>query len=1073
MKEGFKPRAPKKEIPPDIHKAFQGTSFSDEDILSLATLLAEGKVINVASFTGVKHKLYEKGVKDEIQTAADRIKAIYASTEGVKVNNSLFEDHLVKQYVLGKFASKPAPSLEDAIDPAAKSPPASGEEIPQEDIVLEKSRKRGTLSVGDNALEASIEIQKQRLANNKITKEARDDTRERLDVLQSFSTDETRTRHKMQELESQLSSKNISESDKGKIEEERDELRRKLNDTTKEKSLPKTGHQQESGKDYTNEPQQTSVPNEATSLDSSVLELTPDQIISEAYTSRDARSPREYTQEDGMAALKGPMQNIAGLQHSESTEDGHTVGENRTEFQALRDKLQPNSGESTAEKDILELSEEYKPQTVEAAPAERAVLTEAENEYLAAYTKFHANKKFWNSEPKALKALEKTYNEARLGYADALDVRLGGRMLEKYTKRNVPLMVPAEDGTLIQNPLLDPARADRVRERYNRLIRFNEVIKPAAEKKLAARTEALSEKDQGIASKAYEKYLDINKSLELKYGKQGARAIRSVMFAAVFTAGATLGAAGLAAIGVGSFSSAALYAAVGIIPAKAAKSFVSGLVGGRLGVSLSDTFQASRFGNASVEKGRENLSNLQQSGRTISLNSVEDLEGYDKKQANLSSVASGEQLRRNKFLIQFLTSVGLGVGTAEVISHWNSIEHLVVGDSTESAAVSNTDTPSSTKSSPLESSKVPGVRPDTTPAKVEFTVAKGEGANQLFQDLKAHYPDPEHYPTNIKALLNHQPAEVAKILGFGRENGGIMLHPQDSISLNDQGRLIFHDHLHNKDIVVMDEKGISDEWSTKVHKLHEAHTQSTTEHHPKRVHTVSEHVKSPRPHIKSFDAKADQEAVAAANRAEFAREQSGDFSVITTVPADAVSQSSVIPETPPALETQAPSGSSIPQSETPSTSLPESTSSTPIDTARTPEAPAAETISSAPRSEIAPTEAGTPSGNSVESAILPAESIDKALPHTYLTNTGEVTVFGGTLDQRMEWAKAYAQLHPGEIVRYMVPRHGFLGTIKEHVEGFLSSDGKAVSALKLGTDGKPFNAINPGTFIENIDSKFP
>lgn len=78
-------------------------------------------------------------------------------------------------------------------------------------------------------------------------------------------------------------------------------------------------------------------------------------------------------------------------------------------------------------------------------------------------------------------------------------------------------------------------------------------------------------------------------------------------------------------------------------------------------------------------------------------------------------------------------------------------------------------------------------------------------------------------------------------------------------------------------------------------------------------------------------------------------------------------------------------------------------------------------------------------------------------------------MYGGTVDQQRDYATAYAQLHPGEPVRFTVVTRGFFGDIKHHVEEVTGAQDGTVRLLKVGPDGKPFTAINSSTFTSVLN----
>src|SRR3989344_443122 len=121
----------------------------------------------------------------------------------------------------------------------------------------------------------------------------------------------------------------------------------------------------------------------------------------------------------------------------------------------------------------------------EVAPPEREALTRTEEAYLTAYKEFHANKRVLNiREPKEVKDLKRAYDEARFGYAKALESSVKER-LGAPTKKTGKALHKWEQMSKKEQE----AYQEKLQNRYNSWIRFNEVVKPAAEKKLEARVE--------------------------------------------------------------------------------------------------------------------------------------------------------------------------------------------------------------------------------------------------------------------------------------------------------------------------------------------------------------------------------------------------------------------------------------------------------------------------------------------------------------------------------------------------------------------------------------------------------
>ena len=139
---------PKKEFPPDPAKeAFEGSSFTSENILVLAKMQADGKQINAASFKGTKFKLYEGGVKSEIDELAKRITKIYkrSNIEGTHTAK-ISLDAVSKELERDKVRSNP--STKDKLDAQIA-----------EDFKKEKDeqyKNRPVLSVDTNKIEETI-----------------------------------------------------------------------------------------------------------------------------------------------------------------------------------------------------------------------------------------------------------------------------------------------------------------------------------------------------------------------------------------------------------------------------------------------------------------------------------------------------------------------------------------------------------------------------------------------------------------------------------------------------------------------------------------------------------------------------------------------------------------------------------------------------------------------------------------------------------------------------------------------------------------------------------------------------
>lgn len=708
--------------------------------------------------------------------------------------------------------------------------------------------------------------------------------------------------------------------------------------------------------------------------------------------------------------------------------------------------------------------------TREVAPEERQALSLAEAEYLSAYREFHRNKKVWNiAEPKNVKALEVEYTKARLAYAHALDNSLEDRFKEKLARRGINGSLERETPTGFKND-----RLEKTRERYNRLVRFNEVIKPAAEKKTQARIDALGFKEQGIFLKALSWAGEKNKALEERFGKNGARAIRAVTSTALL--------APVAFTGVGA---AALAGWAGM---RVGRSIVSSLAGGSLGAAAGAWYEKTR-GKRKQMEAQESLSSLVRDARTMSLTSVDDLQDFEHSQESLTSKASDEYLRRNKSIIQVLTALGVGAGTASALSQWESLHTLASHPEPTVKAPPVEEAPPATSAVVHDLNDVtkPTASVGVSPKTIDLThanhatieqlgekpslhveVSRGEGADKLLADLqerlRAQYPDIKTAPENIRALLNHGPHRTAELLGLGHESGGVMLHPGDTLGVDDQGRLVFHDNIHDRNRIIIDAK----------HELHplkghgaKVHVGETHKAHV--THTHEKHaVQHPRTQRDTFDVKADNEGVAAANRAELLREQKGQFQYATRVPETLAEVKTSEPEDISVSDEKITTLGDLQPSPEPS-SVAEATPA--------PKAPEASVTTETTVPETASTEAGKYARlGEFSREIPPADNvitnhfglaIDTKIPHVYVTENNHIDVYGGKGNAPRLIAEQYAKAHPGVTVRFQAWTPDALGNPTPYT-GEITADtsGEILVHIPNTETEELLTPPDPETFIE-------
>jgi hypothetical protein len=156
------------------------------------------------------------------------------------------------------------------------------------------------------------------------------------------------------------------------------------------------------------------------------------------------------------------------------------------------------------------------------------------------------------SEYKALKESEKAYQDANLQYVNKMQDSASDRMMTP--KREGKLRLKYEKMLLDLPPEQDALRDEKGKpiafnsfahkenrelyKRYNRLIRYKEIIHPTIQAKQESRAAALSEGKKSILGKLLNGYQMGNQFLEAKIGKTPTRALRLLVTTGAFTGGA-------------------------------------------------------------------------------------------------------------------------------------------------------------------------------------------------------------------------------------------------------------------------------------------------------------------------------------------------------------------------------------------------------------------------------------------------------------------------------------------------------------------------------------------------------
>ncbi len=206
-------------------------------------------------------------------------------------------------------------------------------------------------------------------------------------------------------------------------------------------------------------------------------------------------------------------------------------------------------------------------------------------------------------------------------------------------------------------------KADKITERYNRLVRYNEVIRPATEKLLQARVEALGEKGQNVFEKSISYFSRGNKQLEEKVGVLGARVIRAGVGAIAITVPAAL---------IGSFGAAGIMAIAGYGSYRFMKSLTVSSIGVIAGESLGKMYEKFR-GRSVLEAAQESLKTA---GRTGGSLTADDLHAFDKTRAKLKTRSSEQNLAQKRAIIKAFTAFGFGAGASAALAEYSSIQEV-------------------------------------------------------------------------------------------------------------------------------------------------------------------------------------------------------------------------------------------------------------------------------------------------------------------------------------------------------------------------------------------------------------
>ena len=433
---------------------------------------------------------------------------------------------------------------------------------------------------------------------------------------------------------------------------------------------------------------------------------------------------------------------------------------------------------------------------------QKEAMEEAEATYLAKYKEFHATKKFYQkSEPQELAQLKSAYDAARLGYANALQ--------ESASQRLIAGGRSAE-------------QAEKVVARYNGYMRYREVARPAAERKLQARYEAIDSRKKGLVGKGLSWLAVQNHQFEQKHGKNKAKVYRAAA-STVLVTGA-----------IGAFGSVGLMALAGYGSAKFARALTGTFAGAAAGEGMAQLVDRVRQSFFAKDK-----SSFEKSRRTAGAIDIEALERLDAQQEKITKGTDDRERHKQRTIVRALTAFGVGAGTAAALSELPAFQELAepgqvsandmtpaesrqilrdqVGEverMTRGQVAPQAEMPEAPKTGITEPS-VPSDRPsvEAPHAATAGVLERGDGANELLYELRskliAQYgPDLKGAPEYVKHFVHDENMlERSRDFGFMTEDGSVLVHENATLSFDADGKLVLDDPQGVGKVALMDADG--------------------------------------------------------------------------------------------------------------------------------------------------------------------------------------------------------------------------------------------------------------------------
>ncbi len=410
----------------------------------------------------------------------------------------------------------------------------------------------------------------------------------------------------------------------------------------------------------------------------------------------------------------------------------------------------------------------------EQAPAERAAMDAAEAAYLEKYKEYYRQKGAKESkEPEDLLQLKDEFDKARIAYGAALTNSAKSRLEERGMKSGV------------EGPKKNYTKKD-VLERYNKLVRYNAIIKPAAEKRYEARLEALGSRERGMVMKSLAFVAQQNKKLEDRFGKNGARVVRA-------------GAVSLGVAGVAAFGTAGLLGALG-------------LGATRFGWSLARTFASAGVAEATAQAYAKTLGKKKQGKAAKNLTTegrhgddtleISELETYDLNRMKLLKRADQRTLEKEKMRIRAGMALLLGAGStaasmlSELPSSAEGAHDLAqaAGNAPVDEHIASSSTSISHDAIPTPAGTSP--MPETLHMAEGATIHEpGEGTDRLFADLKANIEQNGLFKGQESPALKHfletHPDTLSREMGDIYGTRGMVTHAGDQFFVDEHQNIYF------------------------------------------------------------------------------------------------------------------------------------------------------------------------------------------------------------------------------------------------------------------------------------------